>query len=463
MKLGRAVLVILTAVGAVGCQARDFSFWSRPPIRVGLLHSQTGFLAETEQSMIDAEIMALEEINAAGGLLGGRRVEWTIADGESEGVVFAREARRLIKDQQVRAIFGCYTSFSRKDTRPAVEDADGLLFYPAAYEGLEESPNVVYMGAAPNQQIIPTLKWAYDHLKVQSFFLVGVDSIYSHGLNAIVKDLIRSVSARVVGEEYLGFGGAGLDGVVAAIRKAQPDVVVSSLTGPVNATFHQRMRAAGSSSAECPIISYTLDEELIQKLAPAEVAGDYLTASYLQVIDTPENRAFVERFQARFGRDRVTSDLIETAYNSVRLWARTVQEAETDDPRSVRTLLGRQSLNAPEGIISIDGATQHAWRPSFIGRVRPDRTVEIVWSSQTSIRPEPFPSSRTRADWNRILDQLYKRWGNRWLSPDQPARFPERPRQSSAPAFSALKSTAGGDARPDRRFPPASKTPAKSR
>lgn len=416
MKLGRVMLVVVAVVGVAGCQARDLFSWTRAPIRVGLLHSRTGPMAEIELSMIDAEIMAIEEINAAGGLLGGRRVEWIIADGQSDGAVFAREARRLLREQKVRTILGCYTSYSRKSVLPEVEEADGLLFYPAPYEGLEQSPNIIYTGAAPNQQIIPTLKWAFDHLKARSFYLIGVDSLYSRGLNEIVKDLIHTLDARMVGEEYASFDAREFDGVISAIKEAKPDMVINSLTGPANELFCKQLRAAGVSSVKCPMISYMLDEELVQKLSPSEVAGDYLTASYLQVIDTPENLAFIERFKARFGRDRVTSDLIDTAYNSVRLWAQAVQEAETDDPRVVRGMLGRQSLSAPEGIISIDAATQHAWRPSFIARVRPDRTIQLLWSSGTSIRPEPFPFSRTHADWDGFLDQLYRRWGKRWLN-----------------------------------------------
>ncbi len=434
MKLGRIMLILMAV--AAGCQARDVLSWSRPPIRVGILHSQTGAMAEIEQSMIDAEIMALEEINASGGLLGGRRVEWTIADGQSDAAVFAREARRLLLEVKVQAIFGCYTSFSRKAVLPEVEDAGGLLFYPAYYEGLEQSPNVAYIGAAPNQQIIPTLKWAHDHLGARSFYLIGVDSLYSHGLNEIIKDVVYSLDARIVGEHYVSFNSQDFRDPIAAIKEARPDMVINSLTGASNSRFCHELRAAGATSAGYPMISYTLDEELVQRLPSSDVAGDYLTASYLQVINTPENHAFIERFKARFGRDRVTSDLVDTAYNGVRFWAQAVQEAETDTPRAVRAMLGRQSLNAPEGIISIDATTQHAWRPLYIGKVRPDRTIEILWSSETPIRPEPFPSGRTHADWNRFVDHLRDQWGGNWVNQatsGQPTTPPERsPRRSQA-------------------------------
>jgi urea transport system substrate-binding protein len=414
MKRWVAALVII--IGAVALT------WAFPriigrvsaPIRVGLLHSKTGSLAASERWMIEAEVQALEEINASGIL--GRQIEWFIADGRSDADTFAREARRLILEEKVSVIFGCYASFTHRAVRPVVEQLDNLLFFPVSYEGLDESPNIVYTGSAPNQQIIPALKWAYDHLAARKFYLVGTDSIYSHGLHAIVTDLIRSLGAEVLGEEYLLFDSSDVDGVVTRIRNAKPDLVINSLIGQSNIPFCKRLRAAGLSSGECPVISYTLTETDLREFSPADVAGDYITTSYLETIQTQENLDFISKFKAANGKNESTSDTIVTAYNSVKLWAKAVDEAKSDSPEIVRKFLRRQSLIAPEGIISIDGDTQHTWRPTYIAKVRTDGSTETVWASENAIQPIPYPGSRTRSEWNAFVEKLSRGWGGKWLN-----------------------------------------------
>ena len=414
MKRWVAALVMIT--GAVAW------FWALPrltgrfaaPIRVGLLQSKTGSLPPSERGMIEAEVLALEEINASGTL--GRRVEWVIADGRSEADTFASEARRLIVDEKVSVIFGCYASFTHRAVRPVVEQLNNLLFFPVTYEGLDDSPNIVYTGSSPNQQIIPALKWAYDHLEARRFYLVGTDSIYSHGLHAIVTDLIRALGCQVLGEEYLPFDSSDVDGAVARIKTVKPDLVINSLIGQSNIPFCKRLRASGLSSSDCPVISYTLTETDLRDFSPADIAGDYITTSYLETIQTRETLDFIRKFKAATGKEEPTSDTIVTAYNSVKLWAQAVNEAQSDRPEIVRKFLRRQSLIGPEGIISIDGRTQHTWRPTYIAKVRTDRSTETVWTSQDAIRPIPYPHSRTRAEWNAFLENLYERWGGQWLN-----------------------------------------------
>ncbi len=412
-RIGPVAVVLLGASLALGCQPRLFA--THKPIRVGLLHAQTGPLAEFERSLIDAEVLAIEEINAAGGVL-GRPIEWFVADSRSDAASSAREARKLIREHKVRAIFGCYSSPARKLVASVIEEENNLLFYPIAYEGLEESPRIIYMGAAPNQQIIPTLKWAYDHLKARTFFLVGIDSVYSRGLNEIIKDLAGSIDCSVAGEQYVAFDGRGMDQVVEAIKRTKPDAVVNSVHGPGSEALSAKLRAAGISAAQCPVISYTMTEEEIQSAAPGDVDGDYVTASYFEVVNSPLNRDFVDRFRARFGHDRVTSDPIETAYVGVKIWAQAVEEAETDDPKYVLPLVCRQSYSAPEGVVSIDAVTHHAWRPSYIGKILSGGKIEIVWSSQQAIKPKLFPNTRSRAEWIAFLDNLRGEWDGRWQS-----------------------------------------------
>jgi len=261
--------LLFLAVGTAGWLLLE----TRRPIKVGLLHSRTGPMAISEQSMIDAEVLELERINARGGLL-GRRVEWVIADGRSDWPTFAREARRLIETEKVSVIFGCWTSASRKSVRPVVEEHDHLLFYPMAYEGLEESPNIVYTGAAPNQQIIPAVKWAFDHLKARSYFLVGSDYIWPHCCGAIIKDYVAAVGGRVVGEEYILFGGIKVDPVIAKIKESRPDVILSTVVGDTNKEFYRALSAAGLGPDRVPVIGFGIAEDELRQLPVHEMVGD---------------------------------------------------------------------------------------------------------------------------------------------------------------------------------------------
>lgn len=389
---------------------------NRRPIVVGLLHSQTGPMAVSERSMIDAEVLALEEINRQGGLL-GRPIRWVIADGASDGPTFARQAEALIREHGVNVIFGCWTSASRKSVLPVVEANDHLLVYPMAYEGLEQSPNVIYTGASPNQQITPAVQWCRSTLQARRFFLVGSDYIWPHCVNAIAADQIAGLDAELVGEEYLPFGSTDVDDLATRIAIAKPDVILSSVVGDSALPFAQAVRAAGMLPEKTPIVTFAVAENELRMPAAAAMTGNYAAWNYFQSIDRPENLAFVRGFKARYGSDRTTSDVIVASSNSVQLWAQAVREAETVDVRPVRNAMRHQSLNAPEGIIAIDPETQHTWRPVFIGRVRSDGQFDIVWTSRTAVRPVPFPISRSRPEWEAFVADLQRSWGGQWGRP----------------------------------------------
>ena len=205
-------------------------FLARKPILVGVLHSQTGPIAVSESAMIDAERLAFEEINATGGIL-GRPIEWIIADGASDWPTFAREADRLINDEEVSILFGCWTSASRKSVLPILVASDHLLIYPMAYEGLEACPNVIYTGAAPNQQITPAVQWCHSELNARSFFLLGSDYIWPHCVNAIISDQLMGLDVEKVAETYVPFGSTDLKSYVQEIVDAQPDVILCSVVG----------------------------------------------------------------------------------------------------------------------------------------------------------------------------------------------------------------------------------------
>ena len=465
-------LIGLVIVGGVAAWAAPKLAGRLSPIKVGLLHSRTGPMKISEESMIEAEILALEEINAQGGLLGGRPVEWVVADGQSDWPTFAREAERLIETDKVSAIFGCWTSASRKSVKPVVERHHHLLFYPMAYEGLEESPNIVYTGAAPNQQVIPAVKWSSDHIKARKYFLAGSDYVWPHAVNAIARDYLSSLGAEVVGEEYVLYGSTTVDGLVDAIKRAGPDVVISTVVGDTNLAFYRKLAEAGLGPQKVPVIAFSIAEDELRHLPVRDMVGDYAAWNYFQSVDNEANREFVRKFKARYGSDRVTSDTIAAAYNSVRLWAQAVAEAETDDIAAVLKAVRKQSMNAPEGVISIDATTQHTWRPVYIGRIRGDGQFDIVWTSEKAVRPIPFPTSRSRLSWEAYLDELYRSWDG-WANPGREsgpvpggAAFPAPAPRRRSPGRAGRRSP-GRAARPSRprreRPPPAARQRRPSR
>ena len=412
-----AILAFFIAAGLVWLLL-DRLLVNRRPILVGLLHSQTGAMAVSERSMIDAEVLAIEEINRQGGLL-GRPIKAIIADGESSWPTFAQRAEELIRDRGVNVIFGCWTSASRKSVLPVVEAHDHLLVYPMAYEGLEQSPNIIYTGAAPNQQITPAVQWCHDTLRARRFFLVGSDYIWPHCVNAIIADQLKGLEAELVGEAYLDFGSTDVEELVARIAAAKPDVILSTVVGDSALPFARGTRAAGLTPETTPIVTFAVGENELRQQA-ADMAGNYAAWNYFQSIDRPENLAFVRAFRARFGVDRTTSDVMVAAYNSVMLWAQAVREAETADVRPVRNAMRHQSMNAPEGIIAVDPETQHTWRPVFIGQVRGDGQFDVRWQSRTAVRPVPFPISRSRPEWEAFVSDLQRSWGGQWGRPVEP-------------------------------------------
>ena len=405
-----AVLLLLITGGIVIWAAADRLLTDRRPIVVGILHSETGPMAVSERSMIDAEVLALEQINDAGGLL-GRPVRWVIADGASDWPTFAREADRLINNERAEVIFGCWTSASRKSVLPVVEAADHLLVYPMAYEGLETSPQVIYTGAAPNQQITPAVQWCHTTLAARRFFLIGSDYIWPHCVNAIISDQLTGLGAEKVGEEYVPFGSTDVAGYVEQIRKAKPDVVLCSVVGDSVLAFFETLKEAGIDPEEIPVVTFALAEDELRSIDHADLVGHYAAWNYFQSIDRAENRQFVADFKARYGQDRVTSDVIAAASNSVRLWANAVRESGTTEVRQVRNAMRRQSLDAPEGIIAVDPETQHTWRPVYLAKIRADGQFDIVWSSKVAVRPVPYPITRSRAAWTALVDDLHRRWG----------------------------------------------------
>jgi urea transport system substrate-binding protein len=425
------------------------------PIRVGILHSRTGPLAISEQSMIDAELMAIDEINQAGGLL-GRSIVPVIADGRSDPKVFAQEARRLIELERVSVLFGCWSSLSRRAVKDVVESTRHLLFFPSNYEGMDIPSGVICTGPIPNQQVIPAVNWCFETLKARKYFLAGSKDVQSYSSNALIKDQLKAIGAQLVAEKYADIDGAGMADVVAAVKASAPDVVLSTVVGYGNKPFYLQLAQAGLTPARLPVVSFTIGEDEIRELPVKEMVGDYAAWSYFQSLENPVNREFVRRFKARYGAERTTSDSIVAAYNAVHLWARAVDEAETDATAEVRKIAVRESLEAPEGVISVDLDTLHTWRPFYLGKIRADGQFDVVWSLEKPVRPVPFPALRSRLEWEAFVEKLYTTWGGREFNPqtltDPPSAPPTLTRRPARglPA-SPLSSASARQPRPYQR------------
>lgn len=372
------------------------------PIRIGVLHSLTGPMAPSEAPLVDGVRLAVEEINAAGGLL-GRQVEMIVVDGRSDPGVFAAEATRLIRDRKVSALFACWTSSCRQAVRLVVEAGDSLMFYPVQYEGLEQSRHIVYTGAAPNQQIVPGTRWALDNLG-RRIYLVGSDYVFPRTAHRMIRELAEAAGGTVAGERFIPLGGGDMAAVVDDIRRLAPDAVLNTLNGDSNAHLFTALKQAGL--ARTPVLSFSVAESELAAFGGTGLTAHYSVWSYFQSLPSPENLRFVDAFRRRFGADRVTSDPIEASYVGVRLWAAAVTEAGNLAPEDVLRVVVRQSVNAPSGIVSVDAATQHVWRNVRVGRARPDGQFDVVYALPAPVRPAPFPAYRSREDWEALAQRL---------------------------------------------------------
>jgi urea transport system substrate-binding protein len=364
-------------------------------IKVGLLHSQTGTMSISESSLIDTELMAIDEINAKGGVL-GRPIDAIVEDGRSRSAdVFPKKAHKLLVEDQVAVVFGCWTSASRKAVLPVFEEHNGLLFYPVQYEGNESSRNIIYAGAAPNQQILPAADWLLgaEGGSRKRFYLLGSDYIFPRTANFILRKYLESRGAEVVREKYSPLGHQAYKEIVADIGKVEPDVVVSTINGDSNVGFYSELAAQGITADTIPVVATSVGEDELRGLLPAWVKGHLSAWNYFESIDSPINKEFIRRFQEEHGLDRVTDDPMEAAYFQVYLWKLAVEKAGSFDVDRVRDAFAAGiEFDAPEGKVKVDPKTHHTYRKFRMGRIRADRQFDIVFESPDWIAPDPYPS-----------------------------------------------------------------------
>lgn len=398
-RASRALLLALVAAAGL------FFLLSAPapkPIRVGVVYSLSGVMAESERGLVDAVRLAVEQINAAGGLI-GRPLELVVADGASDWDRSASEAERLIRDEQVSVLFACWTSACRKALLPVVERNRHLMFYPLQYEGLEQSDHIVYLGAAPNQQIIPGARWAMDTFGPR-IYLIGSDYVFPRLANQLIRHLVTATGGVIVNERYLPLTATDFSELAADIRHKAPDVVLNTINGASNRQFFAALKAARLH--EIPVVSFSIAEPELQALGAEYFhPAHHAVWGYFQSLPSAANKRFVAAFKQRFGADRVTSDPIEASYNGVRLWASAVRELGSADPGGVNQVIGRHSVAGPSGVVAIDMATRHAWRRVRVGHARVDGQFDIAAISESMVRPTPFPPYRTHAEWLQLVQK----------------------------------------------------------
>lgn len=373
------------------------------PIKVGVLHSLSGTMAISEVSLKDVVSMAVQEINAKGGVL-GRQVKLVVVDPASNWDLFAEKAKQLLVQDKVAVVFGCWTSVSRKSVLPVFEEHNGLLFYPVQYEGEECSKNVFYTGAAVNQQAVPAVEYlmSKEGGGYKKFYLLGTDYVYPKTTNKILRAMLlaKKVPAANIMEEYTPFHHQDYQTIVGKIKKFAAGggaCVISTINGDSNVPFYKEFANQGLRAEDAPIMAFSVAEDELRGMDKTALVGHLAAWNYYQSVDTPHNKQFVANFKAYCkknnlpdGDKRVTDDPIEAAYFGVHVWKQAVEKAGTTEVNAVRKAVYGQKFLAPGGEIMMDEANHHTHKPVLIGEILKDGQFKVVWRSKGLVKPEPW-------------------------------------------------------------------------
>lgn len=362
-------------------------------VQVGILHSISGTMSISETGSVQAEKLAIEQINAQGGVL-GRKIETIQEDGASDWPTFAEKARKLLVNDKVASVMGCWTSASRKAVLPVFEQYNGMLYYPTFYEGLEESPNVIYTGQEATQQIIAGLDWVAREKGAKSFYLLGSDYIWPRTSNKIARKHIEDkLGGKVLGEEYYPLGHTQFNSVINKIRLKKPDVIYAIVVGGSNVAFYKQLKAAGiDMTEEAPLLlTISVTEDEIRGIGGENIEGAYACMKYFQSLENDNNREFVSAFKEMWGDDMVIGDVTQAAYLGPWLWKAAVEKAGSFDVDKVRDASpGIELTSAPEGYVKIH-ENHHLWSKTRVGHAKADGQYEVVFETGDLVEPDPFP------------------------------------------------------------------------
>ncbi|MCQ4158904.1 urea ABC transporter substrate-binding protein [Roseomonas sp. GC11] len=360
-------------------------------VTVGILHSVTGTMAISETGSIQAEKLAIEQINAMGGVL-GRRIKVIQEDGGSDWPTFAEKAKKLLVNDKCAAVFGCWTSASRKAVLPVFEQYNGMLYYPTFYEGLEQSKNVIYTGQEATQQILAGLNWINKERGSKSFFLIGSDYIWPRTSNKIARKHIEAVlKGRVVGEEYFPLGHTQFNSVINKIKLSKPDVIFADVVGGSNVAFYKQLKAAGVDLSRQALMTISVTEDEIDGIGGENIAGAFACMKYFQSLQNENNTRFVEAFHRMWGPKTVIGDVTQAAYLGPWLWKLTAEKAESFDVDKIAAAsAGIEFKGAPEGYVRIH-PNHHLWSKTRVGRARTDGQFDVIYETAELMEPDPFP------------------------------------------------------------------------
>ncbi len=361
-------------------------------VTVGILHSVTGTMAISETGSVQAEKLAIEQINAMGGVL-GRKIKYIQEDGASDWPTFAEKSKKLLVNDKVAAVFGCWTSASRKAVLPVFEQYNGMLYYPTFYEGLEQSPNVIYTGQEATQQILAGIDWVVKEKGAKKFFLLGSDYIWPRTSNKIARKHIEKLGLKVVGEEYYPLGHTQFNSVINKIKLKKPDVIYAIVVGGSNVAFYKQLKAAGiDMTKEKPVLlTISVTEDEIRGIGGENIVGAYAAMKYFQSLPNENNKSFVASFKKKWGDEIVIGDVTQAAYLGPWLWKAAVEKAGSFDIDKVRAASpGIELKTAPEGYVRIH-ENHHLWSKTRVGLAQKDGQYKVVYETKDLMEPDPFP------------------------------------------------------------------------
>lgn len=370
------------------------------PWKVGVLFSYTGVTSVIEQSQRNGALLAISEINEAGGI-DGRMIEPIVYDPQSIVSEYGRLAEKLIVEDQASVIFGCYMSSARKEVLPVIERRNALFFYPTLYEGFEYSPNVIYGGATPNQNSVPLARYLMENYG-DRFFFVGSDYIYPRESNRVMRNVVRQGGGDVIGERYVSLDAseADFEDIIAEITAVQPDVIFSTVVGQGTINFYRAFQKAGCNSARMPIGSLTTNEAEIAEMGVEAAVGHITAAPYFRNIESEANSSFLKRYKAMFGSITHVTSCCEATYFQVHMFARALAKTHALDTDLLREALLGAVFDAPQGLVKIDADNSHTYLQSLIGKV--DETGEYIIEQEVprSIKPDPYLVNPGLDDWS---------------------------------------------------------------
>lgn len=360
-------------------------------VTVGILHSVTGTMAISETGSVQAEKLAIDQINAMGGVL-GRKIKFIQEDGGSDWPTFAEKAKKLLVNDKCASVFGCWTSASRKAVLPVFEQYNGMLYYPTFYEGLEQSKNVIYTGQEATQQIIAGLDWVVKEKSAKTFYLLGSDYIWPRTSNKIARKHIENFQKnKVLGEEYFPLGHTQFNSVINKIKLAKPDVIYAIIVGGSNVAFYKQLKAAGIDLSKQTLLTISVTEDEIDGIGGENIANAYACMKYFQSLDNPNNKAFVSAFKKMWGEKTVIGDVTQAAYLGPWLWKATVEKAGSFDIDKVAAASSDiEFKGAPEGYVKIH-PNHHLWSKTRVGKAKLDGQFEVIFETPNLVEPDPFP------------------------------------------------------------------------